>query len=650
MLKTSCFIKRLNENLYCTCKRLQNTTANANQSFRQKAWEAARERYVNYEHVHYSSFLEHNLAPLSKMKHLSPSVFPPLHVLLEIDRKMAPQSIPPYPKNWMEDYEFYAGGSEGDSGLIDSKHGTPDASVSPSTVPCNGCGAHLHCASSSMPGYIPSEIFKGRSDLELRTITCQRCHFLKHYNIALDVEVPASAYVETISRIQDKFALAIIIVDLLDLPCSIWPGMQQVLGAKRPVFLVGNKVDLLPRDSNSYLNHVQNCLKDQFVQHGGFDALNIKNVSLISAKTGYGIEELITKLHKIWQYKGDVYLLGCTNVGKSTLFNILLNSDYCRPEASELVHKATTCAWPGTTLQMLKFPILRPSDMRVYQRFKRLLSERAQRASLEKLRRDQARDSPGATESAQLIGHVGRTFEQRTNVDDAFAMATGTKPITSLNERQKEYRQARWVFDTPGVMQPDQITPLLTTEELLHLQPTRMLKPRALRLAPNMSLFVGGLARIDLIELNSDWAKLFVFTVDILPLLVTDTVQADAIYKRYLGTPLLGVPLPGEDQTRLHRWPGLQCQTEDIVVQSGGPVAKERSEKRLNCDVTLSSAGWLGLLLPDNSESVWRVWTPQAAGVYVRQPSLIPLANRLVGKRIRNSLAYNTSKPFVYRK
>ncbi|KAH8355285.1 hypothetical protein KR093_010331 [Drosophila rubida] len=650
MLKTSCFIKRLIGNLYCSCKRLQSTTATVNKSFRQRAWEAAKERYANYDHVQYSSFLEYNLAPLGKIRQKTATAYPPLNVLLDIERKMAPQSVSSYPKNWMEDYEFYAGDSGGQSNLIDSNHGTADATVPLSTVPCNGCGAHLHCADSSMPGYIPSEIFKGRSDSELKSITCQRCHFLKHYNIALDVQVPASAYVETISRIQDKFALAIIIVDLLDLPSSIWPGMQQVLGPKRPVFLVGNKVDLLPRDSNSYLTHVQKCLKEQFVQHGGFNALNIKNVSLISAKTGYGIEELITQLHKIWQYKGDVYLLGCTNVGKSTLFNILLNSDYCRPEASELVHKATTCAWPGTTLQMLKFPILRPSDNRIYQRFKRLFSERSQRASLEQLRRDQAKGSEGTTASAQLIGHVGRTFELRTDVDDAFAMAAGTQPITTLNERKKEYREARWVYDTPGVMQPDQITPLLTTKELLHLQPTKMLKPRAVRLASNMSLFIGGLARVDLLQFTSDWVKLFVFAVDTLPLLVTDTEQADDTYKRYLGTPLLSVPMAGEDETRLQRWPGLQCLAQDIVVQSGVSTIKQRPEKQLNCDITLSSAGWLGLLLPDNSESVWRVWTPQAAGIYVRQPALIPLANRLVGKRIRNSLAYNTSKPFVYRK
>jgi ribosome biogenesis GTPase A len=51
---------------------------------------------------------------------------------------------------------------------------------------------------------------------------------------------------------------------------------------------------------------------------------------------------------------GDVYLLGCTNVGKSTLFNALLQSDYCKVKAVDLIQRATTSPWPGTTLNLLK--------------------------------------------------------------------------------------------------------------------------------------------------------------------------------------------------------------------------------------------------------------------------------------------------------
>ncbi|KAH8401107.1 hypothetical protein KR009_003117 [Drosophila setifemur] len=625
MLKSSRLYKIINKNVSIGCSRLQNTAPNVFQSSRQKAWQLARERYRNHEHVHYSSFLElrrKSSAPLSVIQ-------------------------TPYPEDWMEDYEFYEGSTD-DS----DKQGSSDPSVPASRVPCNGCGAHLHCSSTSLPGYIPSEIFRRRSDQELRTITCQRCHFLKHYNIALDVEVTPASYVDTISRIQDKYALAIVMVDLLDFPSSIWPGMQHVLGAKRPVFLVGNKVDLLPRDSNVYLQHVKDSLQREFVRHGGGNGLNIKNVSLISAKTGYGIEELITQLHKTWEYKGDVYLLGCTNVGKSSLFNILLNSDYCRPQASELVRKATTCPWPGTTLKLLRFPILRPSGDRVYQRFKRLVSERSEKAALDKLRRELAKET-GASFAAEPAGSVGRTFEKREDVNDAFAVAGGTSPITTLNERGSEYKEARWVYDTPGVMQPDQLTPLLTAEELVKLQPTKMIRPRAFRIKPEMSIFLGGLARLDLVEITGfkkqlDYLKVFVFSSDHLPVLIADTPEAESIYKRYLGTPMLGVPTAGEDsdpQARLKRWPGLQCKEGDIVVQNEG-----RSDGKLQCDITLSSAGWMGLLLPGHAECRLRVWTPQALGIYKREPALIPLADRLVGKHIRYSLAYNTAKPFVFKK
>lgn len=76
---------------------------------------------------------------------------------------------------------------------------------------------------------------------------------------------------------------------------------------------------------------------------------------------------------------GDVYLVGCTNVGKSSLFNTLLNSDYCKVQAIDLVQRATVSAWPGTTLNLLKFPILNPTDEKRWLRTVRLVEERSYR-------------------------------------------------------------------------------------------------------------------------------------------------------------------------------------------------------------------------------------------------------------------------------
>ncbi|CAF3230447.1 unnamed protein product [Rotaria socialis] len=81
-----------------------------------------------------------------------------------------------------------------------------------------------------------------------------------------------------------------------------------------------------------------------------------------SARTGYGIEERISKIFRYWlqhslslhssfllQYKsvGGVYLLGDTNVGKSSLFNDLIDSDLCHIHAFDGVQRAPVSNLPG---------------------------------------------------------------------------------------------------------------------------------------------------------------------------------------------------------------------------------------------------------------------------------------------------------------
>jgi predicted GTPase len=81
-------------------------------------------------------------------------------------------------------------------------------------------------------------------------------------------------------------------------------AMLLVVGYKQPVVVVGNKVDLLPPDSRSYLHNIQKCLAESLT-HSGIPSSNIQHIALLSAKTGYGVEELITKLHNLWEYRGN---------------------------------------------------------------------------------------------------------------------------------------------------------------------------------------------------------------------------------------------------------------------------------------------------------------------------------------------------------
>ncbi|XP_076317173.1 nitric oxide-associated protein 1 isoform X2 [Tachypleus tridentatus] len=379
--------------------------------------------------------------------------------------------------------------------ILKSDYGTPDPSFPISNVPCGGCGALMHCKDIGIPGYMPVEKFNKYSEIQLRAELCQRCLYLQHFNVVLNVSVNPDEYPHIMSEIKNKIALVVLIVDLTDFPCSIWPGIIDILGPKRPVFVVGNKVDLLPCDDSGYLDRVKRVLQETLKRTGVDRGKNIKHVCLISARTGYGIEEFITKLQNVWSYKGDVYLVGCTNVGKSTIFNALLQSDYCKTRAVDLVQRATTSVWPGTTLNLLKFPILRPNGWRLYYRTMRLKEDKRKASEEAKLQKSlyQVTRNP---KHATLLGHIGMTF--RKEHSQQFTKVPSAKTV--FNPDDPEFVRGRFCHDTPGAVYKDQILDLLTTEELVKTLPREIIIPRTFQLRPLQTLFVAGLARIDLIK------------------------------------------------------------------------------------------------------------------------------------------------------
>lgn len=224
--------------------------------------------------------------------------------------------------------------------------GSPDVDEPVSDTCCSGCGAVLHCTAAAVPGYLPSQKFKALlQGGGLGGAICQRCHLLTHHHKALHLELTRDQYRDAVRRIRPHKALVLLVVDLLDLPDSIVPDLPDLVGDNKHVVVLGNKVDLLPGDSPNYLQRIRRQLSC-YCQDAGFGA-QVTDIHLISAKTGYGVEALVSGLQKSWKYKGDVYLVGSANAGKSTLFNTLLDSDYCKTRAADVIHKATISPWPG---------------------------------------------------------------------------------------------------------------------------------------------------------------------------------------------------------------------------------------------------------------------------------------------------------------
>ncbi|CAG9857420.1 unnamed protein product [Phyllotreta striolata] len=536
-------------------------------------------------------------------------------------------------RNWMNAYENLECDIKDTSNVEDDviNYGTPDPRSNISNVPCGGCGAFIHCKDASIPGYIPSEIFKTTEKHQaqrLESLVCQRCFFLKEHNIALQVRVSPDDYPKILASINPRKSLVLLTVDLTDFPCSIWPGIADIFGPKTPIVLVGNKIDLLPKDTNRYLTHIKRQLLEQ-IKLTGFGTANITDTVLVSAKTGYGIEDLINTLQRQWSIK-NVYLVGCTNVGKSSLFNSLLASDYCKHQVSDLIQRATISHWPGTTLNLLKFPVARASHYRLYYRSARLF-ETNKRLVAEEERRKEALQQHNTPENATLMGRIERTFPQtfHTNEpEDTFTVHRQTHGLDpGLREHHPDFASSRWCYDTPGVVHPDQMLDLLTLDELVLALPKELIRPETFCVRPGSSLFIAGLARLDYIE-GPGSVRLTVFRSNELPVTVCEIEKADEVYAGCLGTELFRVPIDEGD--RLGKWPGLEAGRRFTV--------KGVHERFSTKDVVLSNAGWVAISCYFD-ECIFQGWTPGKRGIHVRD-SVLPKAVTLRGKRIRDSVAY----------
>uniref|UniRef100_A0AC34F1J3 G domain-containing protein n=1 Tax=Panagrolaimus sp. ES5 TaxID=591445 RepID=A0AC34F1J3_9BILA len=264
-----------------------------------------------------------------------------------------------------------------------ANYSTEDASVTIEVkTACSGCGAKFHCQDSALPGFIPVEVLQNVVEKEEKNARrkvkididelCRRCYMLKHHNFLLNVNVCEVDYERMMGHLKlIQEALILLVVDMTDISGSIYRQLPNIIGTAKPMIVIGNKIDLLPPDARSgFLRRYRDALIDALNESGLSERFNIMHTTLVSAKTGYGIEDLITNIYLKWMdskgaLRSDIYLVGCTNAGKSTLFNSFLQSDLCKVRALDLVERVTTSVWPGTTLSLLKFPLMNPSTHRL---------------------------------------------------------------------------------------------------------------------------------------------------------------------------------------------------------------------------------------------------------------------------------------------
>ena len=191
---------------------------------------------------------------------------------------------------------------------------------------CKGCGVRLQDNNTLLEGYTN----------DLSKDLCKRCFRLIHYGEYEIVTKSNSEYLEIIKNIGKTKSLVLYVVDLLNIPSNI----EEIKGylKNNKIILVLNKKDMLPLSVTD--KKILDYLEDITV---------FNDKIIISANKNYNIDKLMTLIrkHRIYQ---NVYVVGNTNAGKSTLINKIIDN-YSIDKSL-----ITISNMPSTTLDQIKIP------------------------------------------------------------------------------------------------------------------------------------------------------------------------------------------------------------------------------------------------------------------------------------------------------
>lgn len=186
---------------------------------------------------------------------------------------------------------------------------------------CIGCGSILQDTDKNKDGYV----------LDINDKLCQRCFRIRYYNEYKNTIRDNNDYLKILDSINND-DLVVYVTSLLDIRLDYIDSFKNVI-------VVLTKRDILPKS-----------VKDEKLIKYIKSRYNPLEVIVVSSIKNYNIDYLFDILR---QYKmNNIYVVGTTNGGKSTLINKLIKN------YSDNDVVITSSMYPSTTLDKIEINIL----------------------------------------------------------------------------------------------------------------------------------------------------------------------------------------------------------------------------------------------------------------------------------------------------
>ena len=186
---------------------------------------------------------------------------------------------------------------------------------------CVGCGSILQDTDKNKDGYV----------LDINDKLCQRCFRIRYYNEYKNTIRDNNDYLKILDSINND-DLVVYVTSLLDIRLDYIDSFKNVI-------VVLTKRDILPKS-----------VKDEKLIKYIKSRYNPLEVIVVSSVKNYNIDYLFDTLR---QYKkNNIYVVGTTNGGKSTLINKLIKN------YSDNDVVITSSMYPSTTLDKIEINIL----------------------------------------------------------------------------------------------------------------------------------------------------------------------------------------------------------------------------------------------------------------------------------------------------